>query len=417
MKRLYHFFRAWAGSVGHGHPSKKIYVIGVTGTKGKTTVIELLNAILETAGKKTALISSLRVKIGDENIKKQTDNSMPGRGYLQAMLEQAVDAGCNYAIIEATSQGVVQFRHKFIEWNAGVWTNLSPEHIESHGTFEKYRDAKIAFLRSVGEEGGRIFLNGDSEYTGFFANALRKFSPVTYSQNDEATARLIPRVSPARSAGDITSSPFLLSDFNKANIAAAVAVAKSVGVDEKTIEDALRHFKGVPGRMELLQQRPFSVVVDYAHTPDSLEVAYRSLRSAGDLISPKGRLIAVLGAAGGGRDKWKRPEMGKVAAKYCDEIILTDEDPYNENPETILEEIASGFSRVVESMSHRPKFEKILDRRTAIARALALAQPGDAVIMTGKGSEDSIHVARGKKISWNEREVAVQLLNDLRNGR
>ncbi len=416
MKQAYHLFLAWIGSVLRGAPSRHIYVIGVTGTKGKTTTIELLNAILEAAGKKIALISSLRIKIGDENGKKPTDNSMPGRGYLQQFLERAVKAGCGYAIVEATSQGSVQSRHRFIEWNAGVLTNLSPEHIESHGTFENYRRAKLGFLRYVGAKKGKLFLNRDDEHFEFFSQALRSFSPAVYSRNDEEMQRIMPQVTPARSAGDIAPPPFLLSNFNQSNIAAAVAVAKEIGVGEKIIEDALRHFGGVPGRMEFVQWRPFSVVVDYAHTPDSLESAYRAMRS--EMSSGKGeRLICVLGAAGGGRDKWKRPAMGKIAAGYCDKIILTDEDPYNENPEAILEEIASGFSRVPGGEYHLPDHEKILDRRTAIMRAISLARPGDAVIMTGKGSEDSIHVAKGKKIPWNEKKVAEEILEFTKNGR
>lgn len=155
---------------------------------------------------------------------------------------------------------------------------------------------------------------------------------------------------------------------------------------------------GVPGRLEYVQQRPFAVVVDYAHTPDSLTRVYQFLKGA-----HHGRLICVLGAAGGGRDRWKRPEMGKVAAELCDDIVLTNEDPYDENPESILNEIASGFP-------HVRNFHKILDRREALRKAISLAKPGDVVVATGKGSESSIHLAKGKKVPWNERQEIERML-------
>ena len=409
MRDFYHFLRAWAGAIVHGDPSRKIYVIGVTGTKGKTTTLELLNAILEAAGKKTALLSSLRVKIGGDSTKNTLGNSMPGRGRLQKFLKDAVAAGCRYALIEATSQGAVQSRHRFIAWNAAVWTNLAPEHIESHGSFEKYRAAKLGFLRYAARCGAKIFLNASDPNFGFMHDALAGFRPVAFAAEDEEMSRIMPGITPARAAGDIVPPPFLLSGFNRENIAAAVAVARGIGIGEKPIEDALRHFKGVPGRMEFVQWQPFAAIIDYAHTPDSLELAYRAARQ--EMRNGEGgRLIAVLGAAGGGRDKWKRPEMGRVAAEYCDKIILTDEDPYDEDPEGIIEEIVSGFPRGVGGEYHMVHAEVVLDRHQAIKRALSLALPGDVVVMTGKGSEDCIHVAKGKKIPWDERTAAEKIL-------
>ncbi len=419
----YHLARSWFGALLAGRPSEKIYVIGVTGTKGKTTTLELLNAVLEAAGKKTALISSLRLKIGAESQKNQLGNSMPGRGYLQLFLRQAVAAGCTYAIIEVTSQGVAQSRHRFINWNAAILTNLSPEHIESHGGFENYRGAKLEFLRYVAGKRGKTFLNRDDASYDFFSKALNEFQPISYSRNDEEVLRILPQITPVRSAADIMPSPFLLSDFNKTNIAAAVALVREIGIGEKAIEEGLRHFKGVPGRMEFVQWRPFTAVIDYAHTPDSLEAAYKAVRELmtnglmtnssnfGHMSSVTGqRLICVLGSAGGGRDKWKRPAMGKIAAEYCDKIILTDEDPYDENSGEIIQEISAGFSRAPGGTYHTENSEKIADRREAIKKAVSLAKPGDVVIITGKGSEDWIHVARAKKIPWSEREAVQEAL-------
>jgi UDP-N-acetylmuramoyl-L-alanyl-D-glutamate--2,6-diaminopimelate ligase len=395
----YHFLWAWAGSKVHGHPSRKIFVIGITGTKGKTTTLELVNAVLEAAGKKTALLSSLREKIGEESHKNAIGNSMPGRGYIQRFLDRAVRAGCGYALIEVTSQGVVAHRHRFINWNIGALTNLAPEHIESHGSFENYRTAKLDFLKYVLKKGGKIFLNRDDPSYAFFTVALGGKAE-EYTKNDPWLKNYLPKAeSPMRSAQGASTRKFLLSGFNEENIAVAVAIAKDLGINDQIIEQGIMGFPGVPGRMEFVQVGPYTAVVDYAHTPDSLEAVYSALR-AQPTNSP--RLICILGAAGGGRDKWKRPEMGKIAAHYCDKIILTDEDPYDEDPEKILNEVEAGIKEVPYP---RPEAFRILDRRQAIQKAVELMREGDIVIGTGKGSEDWIHLARGKKIPWNEKRA------------
>jgi UDP-N-acetylmuramoyl-L-alanyl-D-glutamate--2,6-diaminopimelate ligase len=422
----YHFLWAWLGARRHGSPSGKIFVIGITGTKGKTTTVELLNAILEAAGKRTAILSSLRMKIGAESQRNPTGNSMPGRSAIQKFLRAARRANCSYALIEVTSQGVVQHRHRFINWNIGVLTNLHPEHIESHGSFEKYRAAKLAFLKYVLKKSGKVFLNRDDKEFDFFsgelaATAAEGEKPIEYSRTDEKLGENISRAERMRDRADTggggeatatTAPQFLLRNFNRENIAVAVAIAKELGIADRTVEEALANFKGVPGRMEFVTEGPYTAIVDYAHTPDSLEAAYQAAREqliAGDeeTNTPGGRLICVLGAAGGGRDTWKRPEFGKVAAHYCDEIILTDEDPYDEKPQAIVDAIATGIAATPHP---RPEFSVILDRREALARAIDGMDEGDIVIATGKGSEDWIHVARGRKMAWNEKAIIQELL-------
>ncbi len=400
MVSAYHFLWAFTGRIIYGNPSKKLFVIGITGTKGKTTAVDLLDAVLAAAGKKTAVLSSLRIKIGEENHKNLMGNSMPGRFFLQKFLRDAAMSGCQYAIIEVTSQGVVQSRHRFIDWNMGVLTNLAPEHIEAHGSFEKYRDAKLSFLKYVAQKGGRVFLNKDDKRADYFADALQSTHPMLYSKDD--AARTLQRMQSPGSVVFGSGSSFFDSDFNKENLAAVLSVARELGIQEAAIQKAISGFRGVPGRMEYVQRQPFAVVVDYAHTAESLEAIYKATKPA------RGRLICVLGAAGGGRDKWKRPEMGAVAAKYCDEIILTDEDPYDENPAEITNEIKEGVLHAREDA----RIEEILNRREAIEEAISRAEEGDAVVMTGKGSEQWIHAARGKKIPWNEREVAEETLKN-----
>lgn len=433
MFGAYHFLWAWVGARAHQYPSRHTYVIGITGTKGKTTTLELLNAILEAAGKRTAVLSSLRRKIDGESQRNPTGNSMPGRGAIQKFLHDARRARCSYALIEVTSQGVVQHRHRFFDWNIGVLTNLHPEHIESHGSYENYRAAKLSFLQYVLKKGGKVFLNRDDKEFGFFAGELAAVSSesektIEYSRTDARLEEHISRAERMRereemggnSEGSVDTPPqFLLRNFNVDNIAVAVGIAKELGIADRIIEEALGSFKGVPGRMEFVVQGPYTAIVDYAHTPESLEAAYTAAREqliAGDeeTNTPGGRLICVLGAAGGGRDTWKRPEFGKIAAHYCDRIILTDEDPYDENPEAIIDAVAAGIAGVPHP---RPEVSIVLDRHDALAQAIDLMDEGDIVIATGKGSEEWIHVAHGKKVPWNERATVEELLMKKAPGR
>jgi UDP-N-acetylmuramoyl-L-alanyl-D-glutamate--2,6-diaminopimelate ligase len=400
FRSIYHFFLAWLGSVIYKHPSRKLFVIGVTGTKGKSTVIELINAILETASRRTALISSVRIKVADGSKPNLTGMSMPGRFYLQKFLKKAVDLDCQYAIIEVTSQGVLQYRDRFIDFNAAVLTNLEPEHIEAHGSFEKYRDSKVKFFENVAKHSvkpEKIFLiNNHARDAVYFIRSVEKFGKTfLYSKEDIAKIKLKTK---------------LIGEFNLENIAAAVAFARSQKIDWEIIKNAIESFSGVPGRLEFVQKDPFAVVIDYAHTPDSLEKVYQTLKTK-SLKLKAGKLICVLGAAGGGRDVWKRPVMGEIAAKYCDQIILTNEDPFDEDPAKILSDIKSGISKSQFPISN---LKEILDRREAIRAAIRSAKKGDTVIITGKGSESAIRIAGGKKIPWNEKEVVAKILNNER---
>lgn len=399
LKKIYHYLLAAIGAVIYGFPSRKIFVLGITGTKGKSTVIELINAILETAGKKTALVSSVRIKVAEEVVKNSTSMTMPGRFFLQKFLRSAVRAGCDYALIEATSQGVLQFRHKFIDFNAVMATNIYPEHIESHGSYEKYLAAKCRFFedaRQSSKQEKLFFINEAMNDRECFDHAASgDGEQVYFSRENFIHNELAQRYNLSSDEAKKLISQWLQNDFNLENVAAAVAFAKSQNISWDIIFKTLENFKGVPGRMEVVIKSPFLVVVDYAHTPDSLEQVYKSFGVS------KEKLIAVLGAAGGGRDKWKRAAMGAIAAKFAGKIILTNEDPYDEDPEEILNQIAQGIGSVA--------YEKILDRRTAIAKAIFYARPGDVVIITGKGSEPWLHLAHGQKIPWSDKGVVEQL--------
>lgn len=399
LRDCYHFLLAYLASVWYRHPSRVLTVVGVTGTKGKSTVVELLSAIFTAAGFKTAFYSSVRIKTGGAVETNRTGNSMPGRGRLQRFLRRAADAECRYAFIEVTSQGAVQHRHRFIEWDGGIFTNLAPEHIEAHSSFEAYRGAKLEFFRALARSPKLekiAVVNGDDLEAARFLTAARA-----------ARVREIEVSAKARGAELGLSGAWITVPVNLENAALAAAYAEARGTPRDVIRRALDAFPGVPGRMEYVQHDPFAVVVDYAHTPDSLEKVYGFLKSQMSNVNSK-KLICILGAAGGGRDKWKRPEMGSIAAQYCDEIILTNEDSYDEKPDSILDDVERGIH--TNPSNQHPSVLRILDRREALKKAIGMAQPGDVVIATGKGSETSIHLARGEKIPWSEREVMEELL-------
>lgn len=388
----YHWFLPMLGAFLYGFPSKKIKVIGVAGTDGKTTTTGLIVGILEQAGHKTAAISSIRFKIGDKEWKNTLKMTMPGRFKIQRFLRDAVRAGCQYAVLETTDEGIKQHRHRFIDFKTAVLTNITPEHIEAHGSFEKMR-AENEKLFQIAKEAHII--NLDDENKDYFLQypAKKKY---TYGLDK----------------GDINAKNtqfnlHLIGDFNKYNALAAICFGLSEGIALKDCQKALEKIQAVPGRMEIVIKEPFTVIVDYAHTVAALEKVYQTIQNSKERNA---KMICVFGSCGGGRDRWKRPEFGKIAAQYCDEIILTNEDPYDENPLKIIEEIESGFSQIQNSKFQIPKYEKILDRREAIRKALKLAKPNDIVIITGKGSEPWLCVAKGEKISWDDREVVREEL-------
>ncbi len=371
----YHYILAFFGAIFYFFPSKKLKIIGVTGTNGKTTTTEMISRILEEAGYKVALMNSIRFKIDDREEPNLLKMTMPGRFKLQRFLRQAVSSGSKYAVLEVTSEGIKQYRHKFINFEVAVFTNLSPEHIEAHGSFENYRKAKGKLFKITK---GVHIIDLDDENAEYFLRfpAKKKYS---YGLNK----------------GDINNKDIqfklrLIGDFNIYNALAATCVGISQGINLEICKKVLEAAGGIPGRMEEVISSPFKVFVDYAFTPNALEKVYQTLK-------PKNaKMVCVLGACGGGRDKWKRPVLGKLAAKYCQEIIVTNEDPYDENPMEIMNQVADGT---------REMAIKILDRRGAIRKSLELAKPNNVVVITGKGCEPWICVKGGKKIPWDDRRA------------
>ncbi len=407
MKRLvpkqwinaYHFFLAYLGAFWYRFPSKKLVIIGITGTKGKSTTAELVGAMLTEAGYRVALASTIRFAIGERSERNLFKMTMPGRFFLQRFLRAAIDEGVTHAVIEMTSEGARQFRHKGIEMNALIFTNLAPEHLESHGGMENYVAAKLSLAQSlvrsskrprimvanVDDAYGEAFLNIDVDVKAPFS--LQDAEPY---QVDDRGVRFMWR-------GELFTMP-LPGVFNLKNALAALTLGEALGIPRGHMKKALEHIPPILGRAERVEKnQPFSVIVDYAHTPDSLRALYETYRMH--------RIIGVLGATGGGRDTWKRREMGKLVEEFCDVAILTNEDPYDEDPRHIIEEVAKGFT------TKHPHI--VLDRRAAIASGLKEAKKGDAVLITGKGTDPYIMGPSGSKEIWSDKGVAEEELKKL----
>ncbi len=396
---LYH--RAWAlgGAWFYAHPSRRLVVVGVTGTKGKSTTTELIAALLRAAGQRVAVASTIHFVIGDKEEPNLFKMTMPGRAYLQHFLRRALDAGCTHAVIEMTSEGTKQLRHIGIDMDALVFSNLQPEHLESHGGLEAYGNAKLELARSLASSPKRprvIVANADDPWGAKFlameAEVKAPFSLKDASAYtaDDKSVRFVWR-------GRLFSVP-LPGLFNLYNCLAALTVGETLGVPREVARKALEHIGPIAGRAQRIEMgQPFTVVVDYAHTPDSLRALFEAFKNKG--------LICVFGATGGGRDQWKRAEMGKVVDEYCELAFITNDSPYDEDPQKILEQIVKGFS------VHKPHL--VLDRRAAIAAALAEAKPGDAVLICGMGTDPYIMGPRGTKEPWSDARVVEEELSRL----
>jgi UDP-N-acetylmuramoyl-L-alanyl-D-glutamate--2,6-diaminopimelate ligase len=397
----YHRVLAQGGAMRYGFPSRAMKVIGVTGTKGKSTTVYMITKILEEAGHSVATIGTLGFKIKEKEWPNTLKQSMPGRFRLQKFLSEAKKAGCEFVVLEVTSEGIKQFRHLGVNFDTAVFINLHREHLENHGSFENYRAAKLKLFQVC--KNNHVINIEDANAELFMEPAARK--KVTFGVRSGDVHADTASTLAERSEfmiGDETIHLGLAGEFNILNALAAIATTSLYSVSFRVAAEALGKIQMIPGRMEFVQHEPFRVVVDYAHTPDSLEAVYKALKPAAP-----GRLIGVFGATGGGRDKWKRPEFGAIAQRYCNEIFLTDDDPYEEDRAQIVADIRSGISNSQFSISN---VKVILDRKEAIEAAIRTALPGDTIVITGKGSEPVMAIAGGRKIPWSDRDIAQSFL-------
>ena len=449
IKNIYHLAQAVLANVVYGFPSRKIKVIGVTGTDGKTTTVQMITQILEEAGslvktgvhgaRKVAMASTINFKINGVEEKNLSHFTTESAFALQKFIRKSVEQGCEYLVLETSSHALDQHRVWGVQYQTAVITNVTREHLDYHKTMEKYREAKKKLFKTVAKNKGTIIVNADMEKPEEFLDfdVDKKFA---YTTNLEKNAALDsrPPATIAFRAGlrgndkegsgminegiqivqaknvklgiDCSSYELLATSyelnipglFNIENALAAMCVGLSEDIKLETIKDALAKIKGVAGRMEAIENDlGLHIFVDFALTPNALERLYSTLFQAKKSDT---RIIAIFGSCGD-RDRGKRPVMGEVVSKYADFVILTNDEPYHEKPEQIIEEIAVGIKNKIEGQN----FWKIIDRRDAIKKALEIAQAGDIICITGMGNFETM-VVGDKKIPWNDRNVIEEEL-------
>ena len=385
-------------ALSYGFPAKKLTVIGITGTKGKSTAAEMIFSILREAGYKTALISTIRFAIEGDSEPNRYKMTLQGRGFAQAFMRKALRAGCTHVVIELTSESVLQYRHWFLDLDGLIVTNIQREHIESHGSFENYVAAKKVLVDTLAHSPKKIRIlvtNEDVvESASFLSTKVSRAIGFSYKElskvrSDDKSVQF-----------DYVDEHFSLplpGTFNAMNALSAIKLCEELGVARAISKRALAKLPTVLGRVERIDVgQNFIAIVDYAHTPDSLSALYGAF--------PKQRKICVLGNTGGGRDTWKRPLMGKIADETCEVVILTNEDPYDEDPRAIVDSMAAGMKRT-------PQI--IMDRREAIRAALRAARPGDAVLISGKGTDPFIMGPKGSKTPWSDAQVVREEIGRL----
>ncbi|MCA9851269.1 MAG: UDP-N-acetylmuramoyl-L-alanyl-D-glutamate--2,6-diaminopimelate ligase [Dehalococcoidia bacterium] len=397
-----------------GYPARSLTVIGITGTDGKSTTAFLTQAALRGCGLKAGLLTTIQSQIDGEVIPNPTRLTSQEAPYVHRMLAEMLEAGCTHAVVEATSIGLDLHRLDAIEFDAAVLTNLSGDHLDYHGTFDKYRAAKgrlFEMLQPAGhrQKPGIAVLNAGDPNWKYFANRTQG-RVVTYGLEDHDLDVYASEIMLWSDGSTFTltadedtveASVRLPGEFNVLNATAAITAAAVLGLDIYGATSGVAACEGVPGRMEHIGGAPFTVIVDYAHTADALRKVVDTLRPVVD-----GRIIAVFGCAGE-RARERRSGLGGVAAEVIDYSILTDEDPRSEPSAAIIDEIAQAM--LAGGAIEGERFERVIDRREAIARALELAGPGDLVLIAGKGHESTIEYADGPK-PWDDRAVTRELI-------
>lgn len=380
------------------HPEKKLKIIGVTGTNGKTTITNVIKNIFMKNGVKTGLIGTICNEIGDETV--HTYNTTPMAFDYMCLLDKMVKAGCKYAVMEVSSFGLVQHRIGPTHFDMGIFTNLTQDHLDYHKTMENYYQAKkmmfdecdYALINTDDEYGRRIFSEisckkeryGISSEADYYADAIKIKSDGTsfwYCYNGKS--QLV--------------NMKMTGMFNVSNVTAAISVCLKAGLPIEDILKAVSEYNGVKGRCEIIPTgRDFTVICDYAHTPDAVENILKSVREY-----TEGRLICLFGC-GGNRDAKKRPLMAKVAAKFADRLIITSDNPRDEIPEAIIDDILAGLKD-----SEIP-FDVVVDRTKAIHHSLKIAEKGDIIVLAGKGHEDYQVLPGNEHIHFDEREIVSE---------
>lgn len=380
------------------HPEKKLDIIGVTGTNGKTTITNVIKNILMSCGIKTGLIGTIRNEIGDEAV--HTDNTTPMAFDYMALLDKMVKAGCKYAVMEVSSFGLVQYRIGPTHFKVGVFTNLTQDHLDYHKTMENYYQAK----KMMFDECDDVIINTDDEYGKRLYDEIncRKYTCGVGNKADFYADNVSIKANGTefdyhcgnQSEHVVTK---MIGMFNVFNVMAAMSVCVKLGLEMADILKAVGEYKGVKGRCEIIPTgRDFTVICDYAHTPDAIENILSSVREY-----TEGRLICLFGC-GGNRDSKKRPLMAMAAAKYADRLIITSDNPRDEIPEAIIDDILAGLT------GKEIPFDVVVDRTEAIYHSLKIAEKGDIIVLAGKGHEDYQVLSGNEHIHFDEREIVSE---------
>ncbi|HEY4477311.1 MAG TPA: UDP-N-acetylmuramoyl-L-alanyl-D-glutamate--2,6-diaminopimelate ligase [Candidatus Paceibacterota bacterium] len=418
----YHYVVALVSALYYGFPSRGMVIIGVTGTKGKTSTANFIWSVLHSSGIKAGLISTANIKFHEREMLNSFHMTMPGRFTMQGFLYEMKKTGCTHCVVETTSEGIKQFRNKGIVYDIAVFTNLSPEHLGSHGgDFEQYKKTKGKLFSSLlrarhkiiyGKKIEKVIIVNSDDPHGEYFFSFSADKKITYGRGEQAHIRArdiretIGGVS--FTVDEIPYSLHILGAFNVLNALPAIAVASLFDIAAEKVQAGFGALTSIPGRMEILNEgQDFTVIIDYAHEAVSMKAA---LETARKITSRGGRVIVLLGAEGGGRDKSKRPVMGEIAGENADVVIVSNVDPYDDDPREILEDIA----RAAETAGKTREADLFLveDRAGGIKKAIALAKPGDVVLITGKGAEQSM-IIKGKRIPWDDRKITRDALKEL----
>ena len=404
--RFWHYPRSVLAALLYGFPAGKMTVIGVAGTKGKTTTCHLIAQVLETAGKKTAMISTAVLKIGSKEELNPIKMTTPSPFFLQKFIKKAAREKCEYLVLETSSHALVQHRTFGILFKTAVLTNLMPDHLEYHTTAKDYQ---LSHKKMINSRLRFFILNADDpNLDEFLKMSVLDGKKITYGfdRSKDVFAKDI-FLSPTGSSflvktpkGSIKINLSLLGKFNVYNALAALTAVLSEKIDLEAAKIALEKFKGAPGRTEEVNcGQNFKVIVDYAHSPDSLNNLFAAIS-----FFRQGKTIVVFGACGE-RDPEPRPQMGKILDQNADFIIVTNDDPFGEDPEKIAKDLMAG----IENKVLEKNLWKILDRKLAIEKGISLAQEGDLVLILGKGAEQW-QVFKDKKIPWDDRKITAEIL-------
>lgn len=429
---LYHFGLAVLANIIYKFPGRKIRVIGVTGTNGKSTTCNLIVSILEEAGYKVGLTSTTTFQIGNRKWDNLIDKTTAGRFGTIKMIREMVKEKCDYAVIEVSSHALSQFRVWGVPFDVAILTNVSHDHLDYHKTFEEYiktkeklflnvarsKRKKLVFPSEANKQKNKktrvkkfIILNHDDTHYGRF-NKYRSDLNISFSTRNKRASVLAKNIEVQETGASFDVVSYMGSEtinlkltglFNVYNALGAIACGISQNIDRTKVKKGLERVARIPGRLEVIRGKGLNVVLDYAHTPDALENIYSTVRQF-----TKGNLIAVFGATGD-RDREKRPKMGAIAAKMCDICFVTDEEPGDEDPKTIIEEIIPGVLKVGRKVEGE-NFFTILDRKRAIERAIACANSGDTIVISGIGHQ-KYRMVKGVQEPWDERTIVEKALS------